>query len=172
MASSFVLLNFIDDIGRSRVARIPLGMYEQLLRAAEDLEREQRGRRTRPDPTDGGYYREPKFERPASHNGGNPDYDFIRDMFNDWKRGNGEQPKPGRGNTNTRTEAPPTTFTRVTKIARLFEFAGVEYEGNNNPEILERVLRKAKRKCHPDTGGSNELWLELEELAKWLALKF
>lgn len=166
--ASYALLNFIDHHGHNRVARIPIGMYEELLSRAGDFDREQRGRQTRQD----NGYREPRFERPASHNGGNPDYDFIRDMFNDWKRGNGEQPKPGRGNTNTRTEAPPTTFTRVTKIARLFEFAGVEYEGNNNPEILERVLRKAKRKCHPDTGGSNELWLELEELAKWLALKF
>lgn len=172
---AYVLLNFIDDIGRSRVAKIPVEYYQELLNRAQEFERSQNGRRSR--------FEEASYERPSYHpkdNQGPPPRagstwregpqgygpDFFQRLFNDFVNGDPYASySEARGSTKTKTKTNP--------INRLYQLAGVDKPADTTqvPD-LDKLLRKAKRKCHPDTGGNNELWLELEKIAKELGLKF
>lgn len=62
-------------------------------------------------------------------------------------------------NPNIYTQQPPTS----NALAKLAQLAGVEGV-DNEPKAIRSAYRKAQRKCHPDTGGSHEKWLELQKL--------
>lgn len=77
-------------------------------------------------------------------------------QFNDQFFPGDSQPKPQPRNANP----------NKVKLAKL---AGVEWDDADNMK-LEVLKKKAMRKCHPDTGGSHEKWLELTNLLKVMGI--
>lgn len=39
-----------------------------------------------------------------------------------------------------------------------------------DPSVVRLAVRNAARRCHPDTGGSNDAWLELQAAARVLGV--
>ena len=60
------------------------------------------------------------------------------------------------------TYTPPPTKSDKEKLADLAEIA---WEVAKLMD-MRKLLRKAQVKCHPDTGGSHEKWIELENLLR------
>lgn len=54
-----------------------------------------------------------------------------------------------------------------TSVIELIKLAGVETEEAAKLTV-KQLYRKAQRRCHPDTGGSHDLWLKLEKLVPYL----
>lgn len=65
-----------------------------------------------------------------------------------------------------KTSTPPRMNPHKAKLARL---AGVEVGDADNMK-LEVLKKKAMRKCHPDTGGSHDKWLELLDTLRNLGI--
>jgi hypothetical protein len=79
---------------------------------------------------------------------GNPNFDnFFREFT-----------APGYSSTSTPT---------AKKL--MADMAGVPWMEAKDMDP-KKLLRKAQRKCHPDTGGSKEAWLELEKLQAEMGL--
>lgn len=61
-----------------------------------------------------------------------------------------------------RPESPkPHTVSRQEYIRKLHTLAGLAYPSQLDEK---RVYRRAMRKCHPDSGGSHQKWIELEKI--------
>ena len=179
---AYVLLNFTDGNGRVHAAKIPMKYYEELLFRAKIQDNLSKGRRTYEEPyftgqprirlwvDDEGVIRrarEPKFEQP--HNREEFQFSFkqaftdpidreiFENLFGDFLRGDHSP----AGSSSMGVPRP--------NLVKLFEMAGVEYSVDYDQQ---KLLRRAKSKCHPDTGGSSEQWIELEKIARSLNLKW
>jgi len=69
------------------------------------------------------------------------------------------------------SHTPPRTEYKTTKsstqnregaLIRLMEIA----DEKSREVPLKRLIMRAQRRAHPDTGGSHELWIEVEQLVK------
>lgn len=88
---------------------------------------------------------------------------------NFWMGENGSFRFTAGGQTFTgqhKTSTPPRMNPHKAKLARL---AGVEADDADNMK-LELLKKKAMRKCHPDTGGSHDKWLELLDTLRNLGI--
>ncbi|TXI10710.1 MAG: hypothetical protein E6Q68_07580 [Polynucleobacter sp.] len=175
---AYAILNFADHRGRPLIAKIPIDMYEELLLRARITENDRFNRPT---------YQEPSLP-------GGPQYIYriddggkIRRTIDNSGRGgyfNGEQRFTYSMNFNSKdgeeafnriyeeffgSHSPKPQQRRTTSPShqKLCDILGVE--PIDNPPSAG-LLRRAKRKCHPDTGGGKEQWLELERIAKNLGL--
>lgn len=89
--------------------------------------------------------------------GGPSFHDIFGDIFEDVFTP--PQPPPSSGRYYSARDKKPTSHSIW---ARLCAMAGVPF---NTPRSEQaKVIRKAQRKCHPDTGGSHEKWIELDKL--------
>ena len=181
---AYVLLNFTDGNGRVLAAKIPMKYYEELLFRAKIQDNLSKGRRTYEEPyftgqprirlwvDDEGVIRrarEPKFEQPHNReefqfsfrSAFNDPYDrkIFEDIFSDYF--DGDYFSQARSSSSRGVPRP--------NLVKLFEIAGVEYSVDYDQQ---KLLRRAKAKCHPDTEGSNEQWIELEKIARSLNLKW
>ncbi|WNO27772.1 hypothetical protein SEA_HUWBERT_20 [Microbacterium phage Huwbert] len=70
--------------------------------------------------------------------------------------------------TNARQE--PKTSTRMkSNKEKLADMAEVAWETAQDMDT-KKLLKMAQRKCHPDTGGSHEKWIKLDELKRGMGL--
>lgn len=72
---------------------------------------------------------------------------------------------PGSSRATTNGQAKPNWS--PTSVIELIKLAGVETEEAAKLTV-KQLYRKAQRRCHPDTGGSHDLWLKLEKLVPYL----
>lgn len=179
------LLSFRDDQGIERVAEIPYAMFEELMIRSLLFESRLRGGNhyqdtryiyatdsdnlltrieknrpsTTPRDTPPGYHKGPYQGPPFPGSRQEPYFEQIfRDLSEAW--GNIKYPT----NHNQPKNA---MYNRLCEFARL----STPYP-KESPDGRARILRKAKARCHPDTGGSVEQWRELERLAKSMGLKW
>jgi hypothetical protein len=159
---------------------------EEAKAKAEEEERKKQRQREKEEHFRNMYGDGPNFAGADDHfRRGQSDYDrFFRAGFNeDWFSGPPKQEDPTKDKFfwdgepvseeefNRRQAAKERgstkNYSRDQLIKRLGELAQVPV-----PEFadLKALYRKAMRKCHPDTGGSHELWVELEEIAAQLDL--
>lgn len=83
-------------------------------------------------------------------------FDNLRDAFSSF----GGSANFSRAGTSSKPRA-------VGPFQRLCEIAGVEPLDAGDMD-KKKLLRRAQRKAHPDSGGSHELWLEVESLQRRL----
>lgn len=69
-----------------------------------------------------------------------------------------------------KTSKPRTSWSNSKSFReQLADLAGVEHEETRDWEI-KKLLKRAQRNCHPDTGGSHEKWIELEKLTEKMGI--
>lgn len=107
------------------------------------------------------------------------DEEFIRSMFDEGGPFSGfkfygtddgyreSPPKQEHKSSTPPKREVPKAWTRDQMIKRLCELAKVDYPSELGDK---RLLRRAQRECHPDSGGSHELWVELDELVRLLRI--
>jgi hypothetical protein len=88
--------------------------------------------------------------------------DFARAFRGGYDDGFRFNQAPNPGSTRTR----PTLKSHKMLLA---EMAVVEWAV---AELMDdmKLLRRAQRKCHPDTGGSHEKWVKLEKIQREMGL--
>ncbi|AVR56892.1 hypothetical protein PBI_TRISCUIT_19 [Microbacterium phage Triscuit] len=89
------------------------------------------------------------FEPPRS---GGPTYHGRDDGFR-------TNPRPG----------PKTSSRMKSNKEKLADMAEVAWETAQDMDT-KKLLKMAQRKCHPDTGGSHEKWIKLDELKRGMGL--
>lgn len=177
-------LGFYDHEGKFRKARINGATYQGILYAAEQFDRDTiaaaRAAARKAEEEARRKARE-RNQRQAgegstyfSHSGptfrGGPDsYYYNNEQFKEaWENLNAAF----NGFTGERryTQSPPRFYlpkpSTLGSRAQLFDLIGVE-EGSLDIKV---AYRRAKRLCHPDSGGSHEAWLELQSIARRLGL--
>lgn len=93
-------------------------------------------------------------------------------MYDDWRRINDafSQANGAFGNFNFTTNARQGGKTKDTY--RLMVIKMITTDVNEQLELTKlpdgRLYMRAKRACHPDTGGSHDKWLKLQDLAEKL----
>jgi hypothetical protein len=98
----------------------------------------------------------PTFNFTGRSDGGDPFESFFS-AYTQYNRFHYTPPGTG-GKTSTNT-----------RKAKLAEMAGIDWAV---AQLMEdkALLKKAQRKCHPDTGGSHEKWIELDKLRQEMGL--
>lgn len=181
----YVLLTFLDTNGIQNSAKISVKTYERLMNSA-------RGRHVR-NPLRSVFVKpEPPSHRSWLDDPGIQDafsnlYDTMYRMggvseetkrmfeetkakFEENERRKKRQPPPSfKWGTSSNTSKPTPSLDH-----QLLILAGVEDISDDTLTKDERIkyLRRAKRKCHPDTGGSHDDWVNLEKLARRMGLRF
>lgn len=91
----------------------------------------------------------------------------ARNMRDAWEKLNEEFKRTSEnfGGFTSASNSQPSGGRRTR--ARLAEIAGITDWSQFEDRVL---LRRAQRKAHPDTGGTHELWLEVDEIRRYLKL--
>lgn len=155
---------FEDELSRLQEQHRRKVWEEEVRKAARERERRERAEQKERE------YRE-RQEQPR-YRGGNTFWDGFDDHYFDnlgeafrgFRDSYNQFPHPGFTRTEPKTSAPPRTQTRREQLAKL---AGVEWPTDITDQ---KLLRMAQRKCHPDTGGSHEQWIELDKLKRLMGL--
>ena len=175
---------FVDQHGRLRTTRAPKDILERLHREADrwDTERQrQRPRFEQPsyrDPYRNAYpgqqYPNPR-QSPNRPPSSDPFAD-LNDLFSNLgggfeafaraerERKEEERKRKAREEEARKQRASQPKFTSVSAWVRLCTVAGVDETTPRSEKA--RIIRKAQRKCHPDTGGSHDEWVKLEDILR------
>lgn len=184
----FLEIQFIDKNGKLRTAKAPRDVIINLHVAADDYDRRERDRNRGYPYRDSFTYQRPTYDPPKANpgaypganpfaNGGDPFAD-LRDAFSNIFQGM-PQPDPAKEYERLRRERAEREkqerekqakkpnggkFSSVSAWVRLCTIAGVEETTPRSEKA--KIIRKAQRKCHPDTGGSHDEWIMLEDILK------
>lgn len=175
---------FVDQHGRLRTTRAPQEVLERLHREADLYEREQQRQRPRfEQPT----YRNPYYERyprqaPNSTNRPpssdpfanlNDIFSNLGGSFDDFaekikaareREAKQERERKAREEDARKQRQASGKYATVSAWVSLCLIAGVDETTPRSDKA--KVIRKAQRKCHPDTGGSHDKWIELENILR------